>query len=371
MRSWLSWHLGAVVMVGALAVSATAIPPPPGPLVPVVPEPARPRSPTLFLPVRVCPKPWSFDRRLTSRWAHVREGWRGGDGDFSVALPRRQTLWLFGDSIVSRPDQDGYTFVRNAAVLEQRDGSLVTTAATAAGQNTVGFRDPPDQHWLWPGAGFMLDGELWLFESEMRKSGPGFWGFQYERSWLFQMQLRGTRLIEVQRIPLRADGVVWGAAVLKDGPWLDVFGVHDHQTTKHPHVARILRSDLLGPWLYWDGSIWTGEDTSHADWHGSVASEFSVARNGREIVLVTAGGGLDQGVHTYFAHDVTGPWTDDGGRYKPNVPPGTFAYNPLLHPLRTGGFELSYNVAPLHPGQGPPATPDAMLPRFADVTGCI
>jgi hypothetical protein len=68
---------------------------------------------------------------------------------------------------------------------------------------------------------------------------------------------------------------------------------------------------------------------------------------------------------------VTGPWEDDGGAYKPHVPPGTFAYNPLLHPLAGGHFELSYNVAPLDPDHASPATPDAMRPRFADVTGCI
>src|SRR3954447_3319401 len=361
--------LGAVVLVGVLAVSAVAVPPPPGPVVPVVPEPAAPFSGVL--PVRVCLRRAAFGRRMAERWAHVRGGWRGGDGDFSVALPRKRTLWLFGDSIVSRPAQRGYTFVRNAAVVQQRDGSLVTTAATAAGQNTVAFRDPPDQHWLWPGAGFMLGGRLWLFESEMRKSGPGFWGFQYVRSWLFQMRLRGTHLTEVRRVPLPADGVIWGAAVLKDGRWLDIFGVHDHQTTKHPHVARVLGSDLFGPWIYWDGTSWTGQTTPHADWHGSVASEFTVVRDHGRIALVTAGGGLDAAVHTYSAPRVTGPWEDDGGGYRLHVQPGTFAYNPLLHPLAHRRFELSYNLASVDPDAGAPATPDAMRPRFADVTGCI
>jgi hypothetical protein len=367
MRSRKSWHLGSVLLLGVVAASAVAIPPPPGPLVPVVPEPAAPFPG--FLPIRICPR--AFDHQTTKRWAHVRGGWRGGDGDFSVALPGRRTLWLFGDSIVSHPGRGGYAFVRNAAVLQQPDGSLVTTAASAAGQNTVGFHDPPDQHWLWPGAGFMLGRRLWLFESEMRKSGPGFWGFQYERSWLFQMRLRGTRLTEVRRVALPADGVIWGAAVLKDGPWLDIFGVHDHQTTKHPHVARVLGSHPLGPWTYWDGTSWTAESTPHADWHGSVASEFSVFRDHGRIELVTSGRGLDAGVHTYSAPAVTGPWEDDGGPYKPDVPLGTFAYNPLVHSRAHGHFELSYNIASLDPDHSTPPTPDAMRPRFADVTGCI
>jgi hypothetical protein len=94
-------------------------------------------------------------------------------------------------------------------------------------------------------------------------------------------------------------------------------------------------------------------------------------RAGGRIELVTAGGGLDQGVHTYSALDVTGPWTDDGGRYRPHVPPGTFAYNPLVHSLGDGHVELSYKIASLDPDNSAPATPDAMRPRFADVTGCI
>ena len=297
----------------------------------------------------------------------MRGGWRGGDGDFSVALPDGRTLWLFGDSIVQKAKQRDYSFVRNSAVIQERDGSLDTTAATQAGQNTVGFDDPPDQRWLWPGAGFVVHSQLWLFESEMRKTGPGFWGFGYVRSWLFQMDLRGRRLVELRRVPLPVDGVIWGAAVIPKGPWLYIFGVHDHAASKHPHVARVAADGLLGPWAYWDGSAWSGVPLPHADWHGSVASEFSVIRGPFGIALVSASGGLKSQVLSYQAHNVTGPWAEIGVIYRAHVPPGRFAYNALLHPLPGGDYLLSYNTASAKPDAQVPLSPAAMRPRFADI----
>src|SRR4051812_33697267 len=114
-RRWI--RLGALLLAAALVPVALAIAPPrpvpvtPTPLVPPLPGPAPPITP---------PKPCAhFDAKTTARWAHVRGGWSGGDGVFSVAVSPRLTLWLFGDSIVARRGHPGYAFVRNSAVEER------------------------------------------------------------------------------------------------------------------------------------------------------------------------------------------------------------------------------------------------------------
>jgi hypothetical protein len=313
-----------------------------------------------------------FDEKATARWAHVRGGWKGGDGVFSVAVSPGLTLWLFGDSIVARPGRSGYAFVRNSAVVERRDGTLVTTEATSAGRSTIGFDDPPDEIWFWPGAAFTVGSHLWLFASEMHKTGPGFWGFEYRQSWLLRVALRGRRLVELQRTALPSDGVVWGAAVIRKGEWLYVFGVHDEKTAKHPDLARVLAADPLGPWTYWDGSEWTLTPARHARWRGSVASEYSVVPTRAGVALVSASGDLDGSVQAFHAPGVLGPWTRLGLIYKPPVSNGSFAYNALLHPLAGGDYLLSYNIAAVRSGGSDPLTPPALLPRFARVPArCI
>ena len=354
-------RVGVLLLAAGLAPVALAIAPPrPGP---VIPTPLLPPPPGAG-PPRACAH---FDPETTARWAHVRRGWKGGDGAFSVAVSPTVTLWLFGDSIVARPGRPGYAFVRNSAVEERADGTLVTTEATSEGRSTFGFDDPSDQRWFWPGAGFVVGSQLWLFASEMYKSGSGYWGFAYRRSWLLRVALRGRRLTELQRTALPSDGVIWGAAVIHDGEWLYVFGVHDHKTSKHPHVARVPAADPLAPWTFWDGAHWTPSAAQHARWRGSVASEYSVMPTATGVTLVSAGGAFDNGVYAFRAPGVLGPWAQLGSIYKARVSKGTFAYNALLHPRSDGDYELSYNIASLRPRESDQLTPGGLLPRFARV----
>ena len=362
-------RLGTLVLVVGVVMGAAAAPP--RRPVPVTPEPVLPGPPLSPVPRpgKSCAR---FDKKTTQRWAHVRGGWSGGDGVFSVALGRGRTLWLFGDSIVARQGQSHYAFVRNAAVEEMADGRLVTTAATREGRSTLGFADPPTERWLWPGTGFMANSQLWLFASEMRKTGPGFWGFEFRRSWLFRLALRRHRLVELQRTPMPADGIVWGAAVISSDDWLYIFGVHDRKTAKHPRIARAPRTDPLAPWSYWNGAEWVATQGDAARWRGSVASQYSVVPSGGGIALVSAGAMLDGSVSAYWAPAVVGPWTHLGLVFRPRLARGWFAYNALLHPLPNGDFELSYNIASTRPEASAAPDPRMMLPRFAHVpAACV
>lgn len=309
---------------------------------------------------------------MANRWAHVRGGWSGGDGVFSVAIAQRRVLWFFGDSIVARHDQPGYRFVRNAAVIEGPQGQLVTTDATREGRATIGFDELPSARWFWPGAAFSAGGRLWMFASEMRKKGEGPWGFAYVRSWLLRLAVDGTKVVELSRAPLRQDGIVWGAAVLKSGKWLYVFGVHDHPTFKHPHLARVLAADPTGPWDYWDGLAWAAEPAHRAHWLGSAASEFSVVRTRRGVALVSLNAHAHNTVEAYRARGPAGPWVALGEIFKPTTGHARFPYNALLHPMANGDFLVSWNIASSDPRAAVKLTPRALLPRFARLrAGCL
>jgi hypothetical protein len=363
-----------LALVAAAAVSRTLAAPPPPRAVPVIPGPiAPPPPPPPFpppLPVRTpCDR---VDEEATARWAHVEGGWSGGDGVLSVALRRKRTLWFFGDSIVSRRDGGGYAFVRNAAVEEEANGTLRTLAPTSDGKSLIGFPEPPAERWLWPGTAFTVGRHLWLFASEMRRSGSGFWGFRYVRSWLFELTLRSDRLVELRRVPLAADGVVWGASVIHADGWLYVFGVHDHTTFKHPHLARVSEADPLARWDYWSGTDWSGPPSTRGRWRGSVANEFTVVAAKTGVVLASVDPATQGTLSAYSAPSVVGPWTALGPVAVLPAGSGEFAYNALLHPRRKGRYLVSFNVAPRISHETDPLTRQALMPRFIDLdTGCF
>src|SRR5690606_11911686 len=92
------------------------------------------------------------------------DGWTGGDGTLSVALPDGRTLWLFGDSFLgtvsadrSRPSDA--PFIRNSMIVQ--NGVALETLYQNAGGTPVAFFNPDAaDHWYWPGHGVVEGGTL-------------------------------------------------------------------------------------------------------------------------------------------------------------------------------------------------------------------
>lgn len=97
-----------------------------------------------------------------------RDGWYGGDGAYSVVLPDRRVLWLFGDSFVSketgRRDRRGMQLLLGTTVATSscdRTGHFhIHYHLKRKGDTFVSFFD--GDRWFWPQAPFMVAGILYL-----------------------------------------------------------------------------------------------------------------------------------------------------------------------------------------------------------------
>jgi hypothetical protein len=183
--------------------------------------------------------------------------WIGADAAYSVDLGGGRVLWLFGDSFIAktsaRSRSDSW-FVRNSVAIETGyDPSLSSTSIAFAWQTTAGaatsFFPENGTHWFWPLAGIRLPTRLVLFLLEEQQAGMGSFGFQAV----------GTRVVFVTNpdasplawnvqdgnLPTFSFPIAFGAAVVKDGPYVYAFG--DEEPGDHSvYVARFDATALDG-----------------------------------------------------------------------------------------------------------------------------
>ncbi|HSR30499.1 MAG TPA: hypothetical protein VLY63_08030, partial [Anaerolineae bacterium] len=95
--------------------------------------------------------------------------WLGSDDAYSVDLGNGRTLWLFGDTFISRSFLNTRrlsTLIRNSVAIQS--GYDPSTASMEFAWRTergkpLSFFPEEDDTWFWPGHGIALDGKLFLF----------------------------------------------------------------------------------------------------------------------------------------------------------------------------------------------------------------
>ena len=305
------------------------------------------------------------DPGLDSIWQRVTGGWQAGDAAYSAPLSGRRALWLFGDSLIAR---NGATIiVRNAAVLARADGSMATVPPTDL-RDVPYAATPPGvaaSNWLWPGWLGQVDGRLWAFFSEIRRTGPGGWDFRFVGSWLARVDPATLRIRGMRRIVPRSE-IAWGAAIAQTARYDYIFGVHDHGSVKHLHVARVSRArGLTGPWRYWDLHRWAKRPKPEAHVLIDVSNQVSVLRLADGYVLITHDPVLGSAVRALRAKSPVGPWRPASVLYHavPRTPTG-ITYNAQAHPELPGpGLALSYSVME-NATAALPGDPADYRPRF-------
>jgi hypothetical protein len=305
------------------------------------------------------------DPALDRIWERVTGGWQAGDAAYSAGLPGRRAFWIFGDSLIARGPK--LHIVRNAAVLKQHDGAMLTVPPTDTADLPFAHlpaTSVPD-HWLWPGAVTWVDGRLWAFFAEMRRTGSGPWDFRFVDSWLARLDPTTLRIRSLRRA-VAGSGVTWGSAVVAGARYLYVFGVHDHGAVKNLHVARVPRSQgLSGTWRYWNLRRWTKRLDPDAHILTDVSLQVSVLRVARGYVLITHDPNLGSAVRAFSARHLVGTWRPANVLYHaaPRTS-GGITYNAQAHPELPGpGLALSYSVIE-NPTGAVPTDPNDYRPRF-------
>lgn len=286
------------------------------------------------------------DAAFNAQFGQRADGWSGGDGSLSVALPDGRVLWLFGDSFIGAINADGSRaentrMIRNAGMIQTG-----TTFATLHGEPAWITPDDPDL-WYWPGDGTVQGDQVIVFMSTFRQGQPGMWGF--ESTGRDDAVILALPTLEVQAIiPVDADPRVrQGINVLEDGAYVYIYGVEYDDGAKYSHVARAPAGDVLGTWEYYTGAGWSPDPAQSTRILRDVSDEYGVIKHGDTYYLITQESTFGTKIYAYTAPAPEGPWESPVLLYcTPETGDNVFTYNAQPHPEFTADDELliSYDV---------------------------
>lgn len=186
-------------------------------------------------------------------------GWLGGDGAYSIALPQQQTLWLFGDSFINTQHpatRAGSSMVANTVALSTcRNGQFHLRYYWDGSDPQAAkafFASPSTGYKYWPRAGFYYHGNIYVFWSKVRilpPPGP----FNFKAVGTVMMTLTPLATQPVNHWPFKIQDLhsgatlFPGAAVVLQPPYLYSYSVLDNGQFSHSHpliLQRVRLSDL-------------------------------------------------------------------------------------------------------------------------------
>lgn len=314
-------------------------------------------------------EPDSFHNALFTR----RDGgWTGGDGTRSVPLPDGRILWLFGDTFLGRlrPDggrDDSTPMVRNTFVIQNGDTLVTLYGGTRASPRAL-VSPPAKDSWYWPSDGLVEGGRLRVFLPRFTATGPGMWDWHWSGTDIATFSLPGLHQEKITAAE-SANGVTYGAALLRDAGVTYVYGVEDLQRANHVHVARAVSGHLDGVWEYWNGDSWQADPRESKRLLAGAALQFSVLKTGGRYELITSDNRkpFNSDIVAYFAPSPTGPWSGSILLYRPPEATGDLvAYNALAHPDLSppGRLLVSYNLNHVRDPAAVYRNADIYRPRF-------
>jgi hypothetical protein len=307
------------------------------------------------------------DTQLDQAWRQYGDSggqgsWAGADGTYSVPVPGGHDAWLFNDTFLgpvnagqSLPSTAG--FIHNSVVLTSpratRIGTFITGGTRQDPQSLVGPTNSPPTpngtapYWYWNTDGVVDAGHLYVFEAKIGPTdSPPPFDFAQTGMAVAEFSLPGMRLESVTPTYGGSD-VSWGVQLLREGPWIYIYGVESGTSGKEVHLARARSGHLLGPWQFSTGSGWSSDPAASAPLLGNVGSSYGVAKVGGQYVLATTDSYLDPQIYLYTAPTPAGPFTGGTKIYTPpEASQGLYTYNVAAHPELTGPGKLvlSYNV---------------------------
>ena len=258
--------------------------------------------------------------------------WRGADGSYSVPLSTSKTLWLFGDTWITKPVARGREegrVIRNSVALQE---------IGADGPGRIEFfwrRDdegpkavfPPSAGvgWLWPLSGERVEDFLYLFFGQFVANDSKL-GFESAGCWLFRVSNpdEPPRAWEVERfnVPFfehTPNGdLTFGVGCMSHEGFLYVYGIREDWTRgvegRSLLVARTpfeaLQEADFSEWRFFSGDGWTGEVSQCAPLFDGAATEMSVSHlpGQDDFLAVYTYCGLSEEILARRAPRPEGPW---------------------------------------------------------------
>jgi hypothetical protein len=278
----------------------------------------------------------------------LKEGWLGGDGDISLPLPGRRSLWLFGDTFVGerkKTSRSGAQMIPNTVAI---------TACGPTGESTIEyfwrdrFSDHPrpifesstKRYRYWLCGAFMSAGDLYV---PLLKIGPKEGAAPGD---IFNFTGLGMSLAKIARpaeIPPDEWAIellpwscafhpdAWGCSAFKDG-FLYVFEKAEKETVL---LKRLHRDHLEDPESHVesfsaDGTWRTDvkENNAMALFRGDAGNTVNYHQDIKKWVMVCGPGFLNAKIRIRTAPALEGPWSPEKAVYEcPESTPGSPVYD--------------------------------------------
>jgi hypothetical protein len=294
-----------------------------------------------------------------------KKGWIGGDGVNSVVLGANRRAWLFSDTWVGSV-RDGKRFdatIVNNTVGIQSGGDAAKVKfiiGMKPDKKPAAMFTPADgRGWFWLQAGAFANGKLYMFLSQIEKTGSDVFGFRGfgqtlgivdnpqddPASWrLRQLKLPCT-IFNTKR------ELTFGASILKDGEYFYVFGTDEdlrpNGLDRYLIVARVPVSQIedFAAWRFYSAQRWESDFRAASRMAVGMASECSVSylADFKQYVLVYTEGGLSPRILARTASSPAGPWSAATMLYRcPEEKWGksVFCYAAKAHPSLAARDEL-------------------------------
>jgi hypothetical protein len=298
------------------------------------------------------------------------DGWIGGDGATSVRLGPGRTLWLFADTWVGKVEKGkrfDATIVNNSAAIQEGNGTgaamrfFIRRAANGKAQALLAAG--AGRGWFWPQAAVISKGRLYLFLTEVERSGqPGPFGFRLTGQWLglvtnpldtpTQWQIKQFKLPYAE---FRADHELsFGATLLEEREYFYVYGVAEQVQKswrkKQLVLARAPRDSLadFSAWRFYGDGRWQTDPHKASLLMDGVANDYSVSyhRALGSYVLIYTENGLSPRILARTAKAPWGPWSAATVVYQcPEAgwDKRIFCYGAKAHPELAADDELVIN----------------------------
>lgn len=308
------------------------------------------------------------------------EFWVGGDGSYSFPIGADRVVWIFADSFVTpdrgKPRAPGATMINNSVGVQR---GLDPTAATmsfhwrrSAEGKPASFFATPDEGYLWPCNGVLLEGRLLMFAMRVRARTPT--PEEWERSGnlaSFEVFDWASMLVgnpeddpgdwQIRYLDTGASSVV--TTVGAGSVFVDGDHVYAHATSGSDSATQ-----YLGRWRVSDAADghvaepqwWYGADVGWAS-EGSVRdllpvrtveapqTEFTVHREpGGPLVWTQTNGLFGADIVVRTGDRPEGPWSEFTPVFHPpeGDVEGGFVYGGKAHPEQAGAgsdLVLTYN----------------------------
>lgn len=316
--------------------------------------------------------------------------WTGGDGAYTIPLPDRRRLWLYGDTFLGKvniPPADpnhgrptSASLISNSIVVEEAaTKNLVQTlhgGTDAAPRAYVDAGVTTPQSWFWPGAGVVEGDKVRLLLSKFHRTGPGGLDFTFDGTSVISMQLPALTLVDdPTRLTVQNRGGVNWAQVLVRPDADYVYGTRDHDL----YVARAPAGNLVGPWTYRSaGGTWSADPgAARPIIRDGAGDDAQVVRVNHSFVrlslLHSTSSPLSNVMQAYFSCSPVGPWTTSGtpiyttpeGDADGKIVYGAYVY---AETVTNGSMLASYSVNAFPDGALNYQKVHVYRPRFLKVT---